>query len=70
MKILREWNKDETERVLGDLDRRLARTERGTSVTLPTAAQKSPKPGQMWFDVAAGKLYVWNGSAFDAFTKD
>ena len=50
--------------------RRIRALEQDSAVVVPTTAPRAPTKNQMWLDVEAGKLNVWNGSSYDKWTKD
>ena len=68
--VMREWSKDEAERILGEIERRLHRLEAYENGLLPTSAPRNPAPGMAWVDVAAGKISVWTGAAWQSYSKD
>lgn len=68
--VLREFTKDETERLMTELERRLRRLEQLESDVLKRNAPRAPVIGKVWMDIEAGKLRIWNGTSWDSFTKD
>lgn len=67
---MREFTKDEAERILGEVERRVRRLEAYENGLLPVSAPRTPRAGMAWLDVEAGKIRLWTGAEWITFTKD
>jgi hypothetical protein len=53
-----------------EMESRISATENFVESSLLTTPPKSPQLGQVWYSVEDGKIRVWNGSSWDAYSKD
>lgn len=49
--------------------RRVVALENDTNTTLRTTAPTAPIGGDMWLDISAGQIKIYNGQTWDSYQK-